>query len=310
MRKPHFLSIQPVINFFVLSGPVQTAMARMEPWAALDWLDKTIVESGAMQRLGALDDGAGMRAIAMLKLFEQQGCPMFKIANDFGNVLLKADCKVSLDYLPFDNRIRCIEFPDDLSFDMKDGDWGRCAYVACFETSPDVDFLATNQRYRRRIDITVPLWQPGRDENCDGYLGEDNIRVFLHPYDTLEVAMKRAHQHIGRPTGFTNEIIEYVLKCLLYVNSGDPDLREFRPTPKPRGSPRQLRKWRKAARAEICEIPVTLVGFDYKKPREFTAGDVHVDTHLRWQPYGPGREKVRLIWVRAHVRHYGKEERA
>jgi len=294
MRQPHILSVQQVTDHFRI--PPQ-AMPRLRDssiptWRKIDALDMLFREQFT-------NLPGGFRALAMFKVFEVQGMAIFKIASEFGRVLEKADCAVPVDYLPFNGKVICIEFPDDVAFNMKDGDFGRCAYVSCDQRAEGFSLPGILDPFTRRIDITVPLW---RDDNkfCDGYVGEDNFRVFFKEGDTLETATQRSHENIGRPTGFTLEIIKYILKCVLYIHSGDPDLREFRPEPRPHNQKR-LKRWR---RENLCKIPLTLVGFDYKKPKEFSVGSTFVDTHLRWQPYGPQRSQVKLIWVRPHERHY------
>jgi hypothetical protein len=149
MRRPHCLSVKEVYDFFALSPQVEAYIKALPSWAAVDWLGQKLVNQ-LSKKLEISQERVGeMRALATVKVFETQGSPLYKIANEFGKVLAKADCKVSLDYLPFDNTIRCIEFPDDIMFDLKDGDWGRCAYVACCE--PDKDILLEGEEYTRRV---------------------------------------------------------------------------------------------------------------------------------------------------------------
>mgnify|MGYP000533243118 CR=1 FL=1 len=49
---------------------------------------------------------------------------------------------------------------------------------------------------------------------------------------------------------------------------------------------------------------MTFVGYDWKKPRVFGVESTTVTGHFRWQPYGPGRTQVKLIWISQHERHF------
>lgn len=60
----------------------------------------------------------------------------------------------------------------------------------------------------------------------------------------------------------------------------------------------------------LCMLDVKLVSWNYHHPseRNYTAGEVWVDTYQRWQRFGEGFKQVKLIWVKPHVRVYGSEE--
>lgn len=242
---------------------------------------------------GGKEDATGyLFAMAFFKVFQQTDGQIYQIAEDFGHALLKAETKVLLKYLKFDETIRCLEFPKSLAFDMGDGDSCTCVYVGLFGGTFE-------NRPCKVIEIVCPLVLADGTKR-----GHDNIRLVITSdgaildatvNDTFEVLASK-----GRITGISREMVAFIIKCLLYLHSGDPDLRHLRPEPKPRNA-KALKKWRRTN----VEHPVILVGFDYKKPKAYSAGEVFVDTHLRWQPYGPGYSQVKLIWVKEHTRHYG-----
>lgn len=250
------------------------------------------------------------RAIATYAVFGLRGPRIYKLARDFGQALSKVRCNIPPKYLRFDNEIYCIEFPDDLEFDIGDGDFARCAYVGMYTRNDAMIWpsKANGDTGKWVMDITVPLY---RENGMLG--GNDNVRLYLSADDDLHEVLRVAQGQIslGGRTGMSHELLTYIVNSLLYINSGEPDLRHLRPTPKPRHRDHKkalklIEAWRHGGGDVFC--PMTLVGFDYKKPRVYTAGEGLVVGHWRWQPCGPGRAVVRLTWVREHTRTYNKSD--
>ena len=69
---------------------------------------------------------------AWMTAFVSEGCPIYKIARDFGKQLNRVDLKLSGKTIPSDEKIMCIEFPDDMRFKTKDG-YAHCVYVIAFD---------------------------------------------------------------------------------------------------------------------------------------------------------------------------------
>ena len=241
-----------------------------------------------------------LRASAFYYLFRRSEQLVYKIAEIFGDVLSRVDCKIDVKYLPQDQKIRCIELPNNLSMDMKNGDFARCVYVAVSsvnQTSDNSEVInQTGLRVEYVIDILVPLFRDGEPNPT----GNDIITISTCENEDLESALHRAVINSTSPTGFSLELVSYVLKSLLYINSGDPDLRGYRPQPKPRSA----RKYKQWLNQNVSPIAMTFVGFDYKKPVRNSIGSTWVETFPRWQPYGPKLSKIKLIWVRAHERTF------
>lgn len=221
------------------------------------------------------------------------------MAKEFGNALLKTKCNVSAKFLKFDNTLKCIEFPDDISFDCKDGDFATCAYVGMYKhpagekfqaVHPDNHLEMLNADYI--LDIVTPL----------GDWKIDHVRIFLREDDLISDALASAHKLVINATGIGLDLVTYIVNCLLYIESGDPDLRHLRPMPKPSNA-KKIKQWRREGGEEItCDV--TWVGFDYKKERQYHIDSTWVDRYLRWQMCGPGRSELRPVWVKEHTRHY------
>lgn len=98
-----------------------------------------------------------------------------------------------------------------------------------------------------------------------------------------------------------------LLKILIYIASGDPDLRYLQ---KPSGSRsrREHEKYYEADGQDGYNQSVFLVGFDWKKPKIYHVDGCVVRAHYRWQPCGKNREQVKLILIDQHERHYNTTE--
>jgi len=303
MRQPHWVSVEQTLSeLFNFSEKALNLLRPLPSWEVMHILEEALSNHSKVQKLHPDTQASLVRAFAFYKVFELQGTKIYKLASDFGWALRKADCKVSMSYIPFDNEVRCIEFPDDMALDMGDGDFAHNCYVGVFAPREGVDYVAKDEIYKKRIELTAPLY------GADGVeKGQDNIRIFIKDDDTIESAVERSLAQCERRSGFMRETIEFILKCVLYINSGDPDLRHLKPTPKPPADAKRKhhRRW---ARENECPVPVTLLGFGYKKPREFSKDTAFVNTHMRWQPYGPNRSKIKLIWVKEHERQLKKGE--
>lgn len=318
MRTPHWQLVRKDIAALSPSSALQNALGSRpdlvdKPWVVLEALVYSLnalleAETGSSDH----NTYGTMRAVAFLQMFALQGAQVYKIGEDFGRVLMKADLKAPVAALEYDGIIRCIEFPDSIEFNMGDGDWGRVAYVAAYARVDEDDkyFILEGEKFDLRVEIVVPLM---RLQSRILQSGHDNIRVMLKSGEDLETGVTRSLDKIakdGHQCGFSVEMVSYIVKCLLYIHSGEPDLRAFRPMLKPRHSDpkkhvKAIERWRAS---NWFDIPVTLVGFDYQKPRQYAVDETFVDTHLRWQPCGPGRRQVKLVWVSPHVRHFKKTD--
>jgi hypothetical protein len=95
------------------------------------------------------------------------------------------------------------------------------------------------------------------------------------------------------------KFIQMVSKCLLYIQSGDPDLR---------AEPGIWSQSKKEKKVRIhnrnhCRFDVVNVGYSYNGIR-YHIDEAAVSGHFRWQRYGENLSKVKLIWIDEHVRKY------
>lgn len=100
-----------------------------------------------------------------------------------------------------------------------------------------------------------------------------------------------------------DKILLFCLNAMLYSKSGDPDIDVL----KPKNNKKKVRKKGKdriVIDQDICTVEVKRLNWSYT--REYSVDQTFVNAHLRWQPYGPNRSKVKLITVKAHKRTYNK----
>lgn len=92
------------------------------------------------------------------------------------------------------------------------------------------------------------------------------------------------------------EIFKLLINLILYINSGQPDLRHLKGASKKgiefKGKKRaqKIRKYH-----DVSFHDSILVGFNFKK-------ETLVNGHFRWQPHGKGRQQVKLIWIDAFTK--------
>lgn len=102
-------------------------------------------------------------------------------------------------------------------------------------------------------------------------------------------------------TGFCG-MSEKLVSLLVYLGSGQPDIREFRNTV--RYGNRNKKRPVAASHPNLSALPIQLVGYNWLKEREvhYSTGEWGVKSHPRWQRCGEGFKDVKLIWVKEHTK--------
>lgn len=269
-----------------------TEKARNLSWEQINI--EALVREAMKERLEIND--ASTLPIVMLKFFLEDGKQSYIIGSEFFDALTGVDLKLESKY-----------FPKDLG--------------AVFLQFPKLIRLGHNQ-FTNGI-FTRVFWE--QDENESPLLmlavlvSDRNGRVVRHkPFassffkirpgileEVFKTWTKKMYDQGKVPdlASKINDVIEMACKLLIYINSGDPDLRELR---KPRGPGDR--------RAQVKEFGhyysenVFHVGFEWKKRRVYSVDGTRVRGHWRWQPCGTGRQQVRLKFIEEHERHYGQKE--
>lgn len=105
-----------------------------------------------------------------------------------------------------------------------------------------------------------------------------------------------------------NRTIVGIVNTAIYIHSQDPVIEELQPLKK--YDKKQLGQLDKDKRENLCTLPVRLINWQYHTGRQYNVDETFVGAHLRWQPCGPERKEVKLVWVKEHKRTYGKESSA
>ena len=260
-----------------------------------------------VQHMSGNTDSHTARAAGVLSAFKIKGEKIYKISRAFGEELLKVDLDLTGDCIPRSKEVLCIEFPDTISFKIKDGEsetfYLRCVFISLTDSKDIIGYPVRkeNKTEDEKLEGLFNLWFP--QYNKDGSLSKrfTNVDILYRSYkDKFSETLENTENHVF---GF-NSAIEYAFKCWVYIHSGDPDLREFKPVlPTYTTNRKKLERFH-AANPQEALVPMTLVGFNFQKPIEYAVDMTTVSGHFRWQPWGARRERVKLIWIDAHERHY------
>lgn len=244
-------------------------------------------------------------AFAGYCMFTKGGERIYKIGREFGDVLRKVDLDVKADLVPEIPYYFCVEFPEHIAFhDHAQSDWFCCAYLAVQKRS---EHYKPVDRHGKDLYCTIDIILPCYYSDGRAKPEENNtILAFRDKDEKLSECIDRAQANSTHPIN-CKEVFEYIVKFLIYLGSGEPDLREYRAPRPTTHDPKKTRRWAREHHNRSL-VDMTLVGFSWKKQRPYKVGETTVTGHPRWQPWGPGRTKVKLIWIEPFVRHYKGRE--
>ena len=207
---------------------------------------------------------------------------IYKIGKNFASELKKVNANVDMKYLHFPHISILIEIPPGI--------------LSHPETTSN--------------SITAVVIIPSRDQTylvCAMSADTEKINHFaidpiLHQFteDFINQAT-RAWSLTGNVSQQSiTELLQFICNVLMYLKSGNPDLREYRPKHK-----KSFKiKGKSYGAADKNDIFSILVGFDYKKPKLYSVDNTQVSGHFRWQPYGEAYSKIKLIWIDSHIRTF------
>ena len=249
--------------------------------------------------------------VGTISTFKEHGANIYKIARNFGEHLFKINLNIQAKFLP-KKICYCIEFPENIRFEhppffeeeIKALKYTlpKKTYITCVYVFSDEDEIVLTDD--RKIVKYLYYYMPHMDENGKlvsfSSFEHGQINWFSED-ENLDEVLERHNKvsTVQAPEGF----LEYMIKCILYINSGDPDLRPYKAPAITTNKPKHIRRFLKQHENQSL-VDVTLVGYDFKKPKLYKVDETWVETFPRWQPYGPGRGKIKLIWVAPHSRHY------
>jgi hypothetical protein len=250
------------------------------------WNDVTVIH----HLINAVKNGGTRGEVHTLSLInainsQHNKSPMiFKIGNEFGN-MLKNVKPIHAPQNFIDLKIPILlEFPDGMYFPYQGQSRINSVYV-----------------WKPGFSQNVLIHCPTIDGPTMGSPGNYDGNMLSFACDLLGKSIDDIAQqnHIGDPQN-EKALLGWISNCLLYLNSGTPDLRPYK-KPKIFNLTKSKKKLRKIQ--SLPSLPMTLVGFGWKKPILYSVSGTTVRPHWRWQYY-PSKQNHDLIWIKEHTRKF------
>lgn len=205
-------------------------------------------------------------AIAM-KLYEENNGKNYVISNDFYRAMSESCKRLKIDTIPVrecfnsENRTYQVTIPET-----------KTKFILDFHGDPDDEFNITIFKFvnpHHAIDTGIDdfmFWKMRckSSDSCEEAL------------DSFMVNANLVAGNIDSVRAEIRDMFNEIINIMLYINCGEPDIREFSPP----GTDQPKAKLKKYIRKNGTAKPYTSVGFSFKK-------ETLVNSFFRWQPYGP-----------------------
>ena len=267
----------------------QPKIARMPPREQLGVLYMTL--RNAVEVLVANDDKEHIHNIGIsydvVSEIIRGRSDFYKVGSQFGKHLDRTNLDVPCRLLPVEaSEAYYVGFPDGMVFKSQPNDYHR-------------NCLASVQLSKDGTTRSLAMLFP--DMTSDGRYKESGTYVVLPltPDLTIGECIDKLNEQNFEISEGTKRLVAFVAKSILYIKSGDPDLQ------------REMGKWStskklkkiKGANRENCRFDTIKVGYGFHG-KTFNVDETMVSGHFRWQPYGPDRGLIKLIWIDEHVRTF------
>jgi hypothetical protein len=256
----------------------------------------------------AVPDPGPQYAFLTRQYFRQNGSKQYLVAKDFYDYFANADIqKLTYGMLPR-NAAGFVQLPS--VFD----EGGESPVEWFYYAIGDNDFMPG-------VGVTEDTKEP--DKEAQGKMVVSWYRDGYHSYifeaiydddDYVKDKSCNRFTYISDSNGMSkikNDVffkgtVQFIFCLISYIHSGKPDLREFRN--KIRVSKKNGVDQVRTKDRSLAQDPISLVGFGWKKPRNYEHKITEVQPYpaIRW--YGSGRSKTRTVWITGHTREYGKEK--
>ncbi len=166
------------------------------------------------------------------------------------------------------------------------------------EENPIIKFCFESDMNGSKASFTI-LLKSGEtmDESIERSMREDE-RKMKYSDKSKEISIDVTDRKMSDDI-MVNEL-KVLTNVLLYINSDNAKLFELEYEPKkPSSKSKTSGYWNKGGH------PVTLVNHEFHlKNQTYHVDKTTVQSHFRWQPFGPGRNQMKLIEIEEHERHY------
>jgi len=235
------------------------------------------------------------------KKYIRDGKQNYNIAKDFSTALSEASLDISCKYIPRENKSYCVHFHKEIKIPSLFGE-EEIKYRNCYVSVEDCDTEYDRSKgYHKRIMLIFPVYINGTD--------------FYSTYDFVNLVFKDDNQKVTEALEYSaatlkgrtlteegTKTIKYLTNVVLYLNSGDPDLRELKKPKIPKVA-KNIKKFHKKNKHKPL-LDIIEVGFNYMKGIKYHVSSTMVRGHFRWQPCGVGLQQVKLIWIGEHPRNF------
>lgn len=297
------LWLEQLTDFFTQLDP---GMRYLPPPEQLDRTAKMYVRASLHGAVTPIDRDTCATVGMFLRDYRNGRAHVFKIAERFGSHLSRTRLNVPTDALNLEFATSyCVEFPDGIVFHGSRGESWRTAivnvgaHVPTGENAHTYEILLKEQLpagWKPQLGIAFP------DYDANGNITEaQSFMSFPLNEPTLDECVDALERRVGRDLVISKEAVNYLMKCLLYIKSGEPDLTHEAGYYTPTKKPKKLRQQQE----NFCRFDTVNVGYGFHE-RLYHVDATSVVGHFRWQPYGPERGMVRLIWIDEHARHFNR----
>jgi hypothetical protein len=233
-----------------------------------------------------------MVEVETMSRFHKYGKKIYRVANEFSDTIEKVAINLPTSRLVRANDSFCIHFPERrVTIDPETGEFStNCVYVTSIKIEEE--------------HIGYTFYVPQKvGEGYDGTYRFFSVNTLKSSCADIDGLIRDVKNAKGVPASDSlKSFARYIFNIILYIYSGEPDLRLLKGKVSKK-KPKDLKKWHRKHR-DMSQVDVTLVGFNFKKPKQYTVDGTIVTGHWRWQPYGPERQLVKLIWIDSHERSF------
>ena len=237
----------------------------------------------------------------------------------FATALGNAKLTVGPQYLP-ENFIGYFAYAERSLFDGTTYYSG--AYVSCRKARPEYVHQSAFSKGISHIIKIVFLEDPNMTMECLSafILKDKTIEESLRMAASVPAVQNSVYSDSGekmftlpkspmiidsKPNEFYYSMVNLITNSLCYVMCLEPDIQHLKPE-------NQIGKSEKKQERPIrnyCTIPLKLVNWNFEVEQERTSYERktlawEVSGHFRWQPYGPERMHVKMIWIDSYMKEW------
>jgi hypothetical protein len=232
---------------------------------------------------GLTEDTEDYMEVRVIEKFLEKPNQIYKLCEDFSKDLYRVNLDIPTKIIPDVCECVLIEFPDWFEAQNSDGSHIHSCYIY-----QDLIFNGVYNKKCRTLRLLFP------DFIADGSITGFNSYIWINL--ETEKNISECLNIIDNEIKINKDAILFALKTYIYVHSGEPDLREMKAVEIP--TTKKEKKLRHFMRDNVGNFfDFTYLGYFYKKQRYYNVDGFEVSGHMRWQRYGIGNIKTKLIWI-------------